>query len=100
MPTNSTLNAAILPSIAPGDYDSTPHNVTFHPGDIEHPVPIHIVDDAVVEDPEIFTLSMSSAFAGALLGPDSQVLILDDNINDSECAHSRDTTGLYNIVSY
>lgn len=82
------------PPLAPGDYDNTTVDVTFHSGDIELPAPIAIVNDIIVEDMEIFRLSLSSTDARAVTGPGSQVVILDDG--DSEWK----TTNLQLIMPY
>lgn len=64
--------------LAPGDYDNATVDVTFNSGDTELPAPIAIVNDLIVEDMEIFRLSLSSTDARAVTGPGSQVIILDD----------------------
>ena len=72
-------------SSAPGDYTATTLSLSFGPGLDLLPAPIPIVDDAVVENPELFNLELSSTDSAASIPtPDSEVLITDDNVNDSE----------------
>ena len=58
--------------------------MTFMPGDTMQAFPIPIIDDATVENPELFIISLSSTDPSAVLGEDSTVLIVDDGINDGE----------------
>ena len=58
--------------------------MTFMTGDVMQTFSIGIVDDAVVEDNELFSITLSSSDPNALLGPSGTVLIYDDNMNDGE----------------
>ena len=58
--------------------------MTFMPGDDMQTFLIGIVDDAVVEDNELFAIALSSSDPNAILGTSGTVLIYDDNINDGE----------------
>ena len=58
--------------------------MTFMPGEVMQTFSIGIVDDAVVEDNELFDISLNSNDPNAILGPSGTVLIYDDNSNDGE----------------
>ena len=58
--------------------------MTFMPGDVMQTFLIGIVDDAVVEDNELFAIALSSSDPNAILGLSGTVLIYDDNMNDGE----------------
>ena len=58
--------------------------MTFMPGDVMQTFLIGIVDDAVVEDNELFAIALSSSDPNAILGPSGTVLIYDDNMNEGE----------------
>lgn len=71
---------------APDDYAASTLTLSFGPGIEILPAPILIVDDAVVENSELFNLELSSTDSAAdIPTPDSEVLITDDNVNDCEC---------------
>ena len=70
--------------------------MTFMPGDVMQTFLIGIVDDAVVEDNELFAIALSSSNPNAILGPSGTVLIYDDNINDGEIRTS--VTALHNFT--
>lgn len=72
-------------SSEPDDYTASILTLSFSPGDVIELAPIPIINDAVVENSELFNLRLSSTDpAASIPTPDSQVLITDDNINDSE----------------
>ena len=56
----------------------------FSPGDSQQVTFLTIIDDTVVEDPELLNLSLYSTNPSVVFGENSSILILDDNINDSE----------------
>ena len=58
--------------------------MTFMPGDMMQNYPIPIIDDAIVENPELIVISLTSTDPNAVLGPDGTVLIYDDGFNDGE----------------
>ena len=58
--------------------------MTFMPGDMMQTFSIPIIDDAIVENFELFVISLNSTDPNAILGSDSTVLIYDDGINDGE----------------
>ena len=70
--------------------------MTFMPGDDMQTFLIGIVNDAVVEDNELFAIALSSSDPNAILGPSGTVLIYDDNINDGEIRTS--VTALQNFT--
>ena len=70
--------------------------MTFMPGDVMQAFLIGIVDDAVVEDNELFAIALSSSDPNAILGPSGTVLIYDDNVNDGEIRTS--VTALHNFT--
>ena len=53
----------------------------FSPGDSQQVTFLTIVDDTVVEDPELLNLSLNSTDPSVVIGENSSILILD---NDSE----------------
>ena len=57
--------------------------VTFRPGDQRMCVNIMIINDTLVEGPEMFPVTIANT-SGIRAGPDTQVTIRDD---DSECPH-------------
>ena len=57
---------------------SVPVTRTFQPGQTMQSFPIPIVNDAMLEIPELFDISLSSSVTSAQLGPDATVLIIDD----------------------
>ena len=67
-----------IPFKAPGDYNGASVIRTFQPGDMMQSFPIPIVDDAMLEVPELFDISLSSSVTSAQLGSDATVLIIDD----------------------
>ena len=57
--------------------------MTFMPGDVMQTFLIGIVDDAVVEDNELFAIALSSSDPNAILGPSGTVLIyVDINVGE------------------
>ena len=58
--------------------------MTFIPGDTMQSFPIPIVDDVIVENPELFVISLSSTDPSAVFSLDSTVTVYDDGINDGE----------------
>ena len=67
-----------IPFKAPGDYNSAPVIRTFQPGQTMQSFPIPIINDAMLEIPELFDISLSSSVTSAQLGPDGTVLIIDN----------------------
>ena len=62
---------------------------------------ISIIDDTVVEDPEMFNLLLSSTDPSVtILNNQSTVLILDDNLNDSEFCFMSLVPPIYYILPY
>ena len=66
------------PFKAPDDYNNTPVIRTFQPGQTMQNFSIPVVDDVIVENPELFVISLISSDPSALLGPDGTVLIFDN----------------------
>ena len=70
---------------ASDDFLATPVIFHYNPGSPGVMTNIPIIDDAVVEDPEMFNVLLSSTDPSVtILNNQSTVLILDDNLNDSE----------------
>ena len=67
----------------PGDFLALPQNLTFSPGDVIQFSPIFVVNDGVVEDPELFSLLLNSTDPSANIISNSEVLIASDG--DSKC---------------
>ena len=64
---------------------ATSATFAFGPGDSLQQLFIPIIDDSVVENPEMFVLLLSSVDPFAVISdPNATVLILDDNTNDSK----------------
>ncbi len=51
-------------ALAGSDYTSTSDTLTFNPGQTSKTVPVTIIDDALAEDDETFTLNLSNATGG------------------------------------
>ena len=67
-----------LYSIAGSDYISVTFEVTFAIGFASATVPVPIIDDNTIEDPEIFTASLSTTQINVIFGDDTAtVTILD-----------------------
>ena len=73
-----------VPFLAPGDYNSAPVVMTFMPGDMTKNFSIPIVNDAAVENPERFIISLTSTDPSAAFGPDGTMLIFDDDNSAGE----------------
>ena len=64
---------------------ATSATFAFGPEDLLQQHLITIIDDSVVENPEMFVLLLSSIDPFAVISdPNATVLILDDNVNDSK----------------
>jgi hypothetical protein len=69
-------------AIAGSDYTSTSGTLTFTPGQTYMSVPVAIVDDALAEDNETFTLHLSNATGGiAIDDPTGIATILNDDLD-------------------
>jgi Calx-beta domain-containing protein len=67
-------------AIAPGDYTAKSGTLTFTSAQTAQTVSVTTIDDAVVENAETFTASLSSPTAGATLGtPSSATATISDN---------------------
>ena len=67
------------------DFIGSPGSLFFLPENSAQPIQIAVIDDFVVENPEIFNVVLSSTDPSAHIpDPISEVLIIDDNVNDSE----------------
>ena len=67
-------------AIAGPDYASTSGTLTFNPGQTSKSVPVTIVDDALAEDDETFTLNLSNATGGiAIADPTGTGTIQNDD---------------------
>ena len=69
-------------AVAPGDYTAAAagSTLTFAPGDTSHTVDVPIIDDAIFERAEIFTVNLSAPSpAGLLYSDDSATVTLADN---------------------
>lgn len=65
---------------APGDYTATAGSLSFAPGETSHTFDVTIVDDAVVESSETFTVKIGPLLNGGTLGtPASAVVTITDN---------------------
>ena len=67
-------------AIAGSDYTATSGTLTFTPGQTSKPVPVTIVNDALAEDDETFTLNLSNATGGiAIADPSGTATIQNDD---------------------
>jgi len=67
-------------AIAGSDYAATSGTLTFNPGQTSKSVPVTIVDDALAEDDETFTLNLSNATGGlAIADPTGTATIQNDD---------------------
>jgi hypothetical protein len=66
-------------AIAPGDYTASSGTLTFSPGTTIQSIALNISDDALDEDDESFTLSLSSAVNGAIAKPQAICTITDND---------------------
>ena len=70
---------------AEDDFIGSPGSLFFLPGDSTQPILITVIDDSVIENPEIFNVVLRSTDPSARIpDPISEVLIIDDNVNDGE----------------
>ena len=70
---------------ASDDFLVTPVIFSFNPGSPGRTINISVIDDTAVEDPEMLNLLLSSTDPSVIiLNNQSTMLILDDNLNDSE----------------
>src|SRR5712691_1408959 len=69
-------------ALAGSDYASTSGTLTFAPGETSKSVPVTIVDDALAEDDETFTLHLSNATGGIVIAdPNGTGTILNDDLD-------------------
>jgi len=66
-------------AFAPGDYESATNFVTFAPGEMSKPISIDIVDDAVLEHSETFTVELLGVTGDAILGQSVAAISIDDD---------------------
>jgi chitinase len=67
-------------AIASSDYTATSNTLTFTPGHTSKTVPVTIVNDALAEDDETFTLNLSNATGGiAIVDPQGVGTIVNDD---------------------
>ena len=66
-------------AVAGSDYTTTTGTVTFLPGDVSEIVPVPILDDAIVEEDEQFTLTLSNPDEGTIGGAQAAASIIDDD---------------------
>jgi hypothetical protein len=67
-------------AIAGSDYTATSGPLTFNPGQTSKTVPVTIVNDALAEDDESFTLNLSNATGGiAIVDPQGVGTIVNDD---------------------
>lgn len=75
-----TIAANHNTAIAPDDYDNTPIEVTFAPGETSKTVTIPIVDDTVLESTESLNLTLTNSTGEAVIGiQNTTVLEIVDN---------------------
>jgi Calx-beta domain/ASPIC and UnbV/FG-GAP-like repeat len=71
---------------APADYTAVPPTtISFAPGETSKPLPVTIVDDALVEGDETFTLTLSNPTNGVVVDPTATGTIMDDEVVVSPC---------------
>jgi hypothetical protein len=63
---------------APGDYTSTSGTLTFGPGVTEQSIVVPIVNDALAEDDETFTVTLSGPTGGSTLGQSTTTITILD----------------------
>lgn len=66
-------------AVAPNDYTATSGTVLFVPGDTAEPITVPIVDDAVAEDDETFTIQLSNPVGATIAGPQVVGTIVSDD---------------------
>jgi Calx-beta domain-containing protein len=66
-------------AVSGNDYTATSGTLIFLPGDVEETVPVTILDDAVAEDDETFTVDLSNAIGGTIAGPQAVGTIVSDD---------------------
>ena len=70
---------------APSDFNDSPLTLIFSPGDTTQLALIPIIDDTVIENPELFNLLLTSSDPSAVTsGSNSSVIIVEDYRNDSK----------------
>ncbi len=75
---------------APGDYQTASGTLTFAPGEISKTVTVFVSGDTAVEPNETFTVNLSGAVNGTILGGVGTGTIINDDI----CAYSISPTSL------
>ena len=71
------------------DFLGSPETFFFFPTDIEQPILIIIVDDSIVESSELFNVVLNSTDPSVnFFAESTEVLIIDDNVNDGKFACS------------
>jgi Calx-beta domain len=69
-------------AIAGSDYTATSGTLTFNPGQTSKTVPVTIANDALAEDDETFTLTLSNATGGiAIADPQGVGTIVNDDLD-------------------
>jgi Calx-beta domain-containing protein len=69
-------------ALAGSDYTATSGTLTFTPGQTSKPIPVTIVNDALAEDDETFTLNLSNATGGiAIADPQGVGTIVNDDLD-------------------
>jgi len=66
-------------AIAPGDYAAVGGTVTFPPGATQSTFNVAIVNDAVIENSETFSITLSSPVSATLAAPSSASVTIIDN---------------------
>ncbi|HEV2782595.1 MAG TPA: Calx-beta domain-containing protein [Actinophytocola sp.] len=104
-PTPVTVNVATAnaTATAPADYTAIPTTtVTFAPGETSKPVPVPVVQDAVDEPNETFTLNLSAPSTGVFIvdGQGVATIVDDDRDGTFSCtATAADVAGITAAVA-